>query len=43
LAGEHRDYIDEINKTNELSDELAAELVTAMNNYKKIQTPKGPI
>jgi F-type H+-transporting ATPase subunit alpha len=43
LAGEHRNYIDEINKTKELSDELAAGLITAVNNYKKIQAEKSTI
>jgi F-type H+-transporting ATPase subunit alpha len=43
LAKERSNCIGEINETKELSDDLAAELITAMNNYKKIQTGKSLI
>jgi F-type H+-transporting ATPase subunit alpha len=35
LAGEHREYIDEINKTQKLTDELAAKIMAAAKEFKK--------
>jgi F-type H+/Na+-transporting ATPase subunit alpha len=35
LTKEHPEYIDEINKTKKLSDELIAKLTAAINDYKK--------
>ena len=43
LSQEHRDYIDEINKTKELNDKLIAALTSAMHKYKKLQDGKGAI
>jgi F-type H+-transporting ATPase subunit alpha len=43
LTEEHNDYIDEINNSKELNDELTAKLTAAMNDYKKTQAEKGKI
>ncbi len=43
LNKEHAEYIDEINKTSKLSDELVGKITAAMNNYKKITRQKDQI
>jgi F-type H+/Na+-transporting ATPase subunit alpha len=43
LSVEHGNYISEINESKKLSNELAASITAAMNDYKKTQTGKGDI
>jgi F-type H+-transporting ATPase subunit alpha len=43
LKEEHNDYIDEINNSKELNDELTAKLIAAMNDYKKTKAEKNQI
>jgi F-type H+-transporting ATPase subunit alpha len=43
LSAEHGNYISEINESKKLSNELAASITAAMNDYKKTQTGKGNI
>ena len=43
LSDEHGNYISEINESKKLSNELAASITAAMNDYKKTRTGKGDI